>query len=117
MAAYFAFEQAPDEEFVFELQDDKLIEHARRLVSGETSDQPHVMGRIVKRKQPYNPNWDFHLDPDTIRFFDSAIEVCDADMRYVEDHLEEACGAFLPGCTWCPWSSKVVREVTQPVTT
>ena len=29
----------------------------------------------------------------------------------VEDHLDEACGAFLPGCHWCPWSSRLVDEV------
>ena len=40
-----------------------------------------------------------------------AIEVCDASMQYVEDHLDEACGMLLPTCLWCPWSSKVVREV------
>ena len=24
----------------------------------------------------------------------------------------EACGAFLPGCHWCPWDSQLTREVT-----
>lgn len=69
------------------------------------------MGRIQKRPQPYNPDWDYHLDPNTITFFNMAIEVCDANMQYVEDHLDEACGAFLPGCFWCPWDSRVVREI------
>jgi hypothetical protein len=41
-----------------------------------------------------------------------AIEVCDANMMYVEDHLDEAGGAFLPGNHWCPWDSRVTREVT-----
>ncbi|GAB2857045.1 hypothetical protein GCM10022221_65790 [Actinocorallia aurea] len=26
-------------------------------------------------------------------------------------HLDEACGAFLPGCHYCPWSSRLVDEV------
>jgi hypothetical protein len=109
--AYFAFEQEPDQEFIFELNDDELIAHARRIISGQEKDQIHVMGRIQKRRVPYNPRWDFHLDPSSIRFFDQAIEVCDANMAYVEDHLDEACGAFLPGCQWCPWNSKILREV------
>jgi hypothetical protein len=109
--AYFAFEQRPGQEFVFELNDDEKIAHARRIISGEETERVHVMGRIQKRKAPYNPRWDFYLDPGSITFFAAAIEVCDANMEYVEDHLDEACGPFLPGCQWCPWDSKVVREV------
>lgn len=109
--AYFAFTQQPGQEFVFELRDDEKIAHARRIVSGEEKERVHVTGRLRKQKAPYNPSWDFHLDPETIDFFEQAIEVCDANMQYVEDHLDEACGAFLPGCHWCPWDSRVVREV------
>jgi hypothetical protein len=109
--AYFAFTQRPGQEFVFELNDDERIAHARRIVTGEETERVHVMGRIQKRKMPYNASWDFCLDPATITFFAVAIEVCDANMEYVEDHLDEACGAFLPGCHWCPWDSRVVREV------
>ncbi|MEU7168419.1 calmodulin [Streptomyces morookaense] len=112
MAAYFAFQQQPGQEFIFELTDEEMITHARKIVSGEETERVHVMGRIIKRKAPYNPGWDFHLDPASIQFFEVAIEVCDANMQYVEDHLDEACGAFLPGCHWCPWDSKVVREVS-----
>jgi hypothetical protein len=112
--AYFAFMQEPDQEFVFELRDDEKIAHARRIVSGEEKDRVHVRGRIIKRPMPYNPRWNFHLEPDTIDFFEQSIEVCDANMQYVEDHLDEACGAFLPGCHWCPWNSKVVRELPVP---
>jgi hypothetical protein len=72
------------------------------------------MGRIVKRPADYNPGWSFHINPDTISFFDFAIEVCDASPSYVEDHLDEACGAFLPGCYWCPWSSRLKEEITSP---
>jgi hypothetical protein len=39
------------------------------------------------------------------------IEVCDAIMVYVDDLLDEACGAFLPGCFWCPWDCRLTREV------
>jgi hypothetical protein len=46
-------------------------------------------------------------DPNTITFFTVAIEVRDASIDYVEDHLDEACSAFLPG-----WSSRFTREVT-----
>jgi hypothetical protein len=111
--AYFAFETNDRSgEFVFMLTKDDLIAHARRVLNGEEQMEVHVNGRIIKKKAPYNPKWSFHFDPDTIRFFTQAIEVCDANIQYVEDHLDEACGAFLPGCNWCPWSSRLTKEVT-----
>jgi hypothetical protein len=113
MAAYFAFQDYSNTEFIFELTDEKKIDHARRIISGEESEEVHVMGRVIKRPKPYNPGWSYHLDPPSISFFAMAIEVCDANISYVEDHLDEACGAFLPGCFWCPWSSRVVREISQ----
>ena len=110
-SAYFAFVVNDDKEFVIELRNDDLIAHARKLLSGEETSEPHVHGRIIKRSAPYNPAWSYHLDPDSIAFFEMAIEVCDAHPAYVEDHLDEACGAFLPGCHWCPWASRLTREV------
>ncbi|KAI8647539.1 hypothetical protein BD408DRAFT_408106 [Parasitella parasitica] len=99
------------EEFVFELTNDALIAHARRILSGEELDRIHVHGRIIKRPVPYNPRYSYHFEPETVNFFTHAIEICDADVRYVEDHLDEACGAFLPGCHFCPWSSRLTREI------
>lgn len=112
---YFEFRnQSPTETFVFKLTDEKKIQQARDILSGKLTDEIHVMGRIRKSPAPYNPPWSFHLDPATISFFAFAIEVCDADIRYVEDHLDEACGAFLPGCHWCPWASRLTREISWP---
>ncbi|MET9504160.1 hemopexin repeat-containing protein [Streptomyces sp. NPDC006622] len=116
--AYFAFTYSPSpEEFVFKLTDDAKIEEARKILRGEQKDKTHVMGRIRKQAVPYNPGWSYHLDPDSIQFFAMAIEVCDASIQYTEDHLDEACGAFLPGCFWCPWGSTLLREVNGPTAT
>ncbi|KAI7884484.1 uncharacterized protein EV154DRAFT_554901 [Mucor mucedo] len=110
--AYFAFKtHGTTDEFVFKLTDDKRIKHARDLLSGATDDEPYVMGRIRKQTASYNPKYSFHLDPEAITFFNMAIEVCDATLPYLEEHLDEACGAFLPGCFYCPWTSKLTREV------
>ncbi len=113
MAAYFAFKQEQNRDFIFELTDEAKIAHARRILSGEETSEVHVLGRIRKTPKPYNPGWSYHLDPGTISFFAVAIEVCDANMAYLEDHLDEACGAFLPGCVWCPWSSRLASEITK----
>lgn len=113
-AAYFVMTDITREQFTIKLTDPAQIEHARELVSGETADRPHVIGRIVPRTAPYNPRWSYHFNPDTVQFFDVAIEVCDSTIPYTEDHLDEAGGAFLPGFVWCPWTSRLVREVPQP---
>ncbi|MCW3480696.1 hypothetical protein OL229_14205 [Neisseriaceae bacterium JH1-16] len=109
---YFSFMQRPEQEFIIQLTDQDKIDQALKILSGEEREAVHVMGRIIKRKAPYNPAWEYHLDPASISFFVMAIEVCDANMQYVEDHLDEACGAFLPGCHWYPWNSRLTREVT-----
>ncbi|MEU6558725.1 BP74-related protein [Nocardia nova] len=109
--ADFAFTDHSGKEFVFRLTDEQRIAEARKIISGEQTDAVHIMGRIRKNRVDYNPNWSFHLDPETIHFFEMAIEVCDSEIEYLEDHLDEACGAFLPGCHWCPWASKLTREI------
>src|SRR2546430_7434170 len=76
--AYFAFTDYSGKEFVFRLDNEQRIEEARRILSGDEQMSVHVMGRIRKRPEPYNPGWSFVLDPDTISFFTMAIEVCDS---------------------------------------
>ena len=62
--AFFAFVTTDSREFVIQLTNDDLIEHARKLLSGEETSKPHVHGKIIKGSQPYNPAWSFHLDPE-----------------------------------------------------
>lgn len=116
-SAYFSFiSTAPStrlpQEFVFELKDQKMIAKARNIVSGNEKEDIHVRGIITKGRADYNESWPFHLVPNTISFFGNATEVCDATPNYVEEHLDQVgVGGFLPGSGWCPWSSRLVREV------
>ena len=110
--ARFVLETPPAaDQFVIELTDESKIQQARNILNGTQKDETHVVGRIIKRPAPYNPKWSYQLDPASISFFSFAIEVCDASISYVEDHLDEAGGAFLPGAYWCPWSSRLVKEI------
>jgi hypothetical protein len=110
--AYFRFTDTDGKpRFVIELRAPDTIAHARRILSGEERSRIHVQGTVVKASAPYNPGWSFHLDPGSIDFFELAIEVCDASMQYVKEHLDEVGGSTLPGSHWCPWSSRLVDEV------
>lgn len=74
-AAYFVITDITREEAVLKLTDPAKIQHARDLINGNTADRPHLVGRIIKRQAPYNPRWSYHFNPDTVDFFDVAIEV------------------------------------------
>lgn len=120
--AYFSFDQpgpgnSPSNSFVFKLVDQKIIAAARAIL--KTSMDRHVQGTIVVAKAPYNPKWSYSLVPASISFFEQAIEICDANMAQVEQHLDEIGGSYLPKAHWCPWSSVLTAEVTgkiDPVT-
>jgi hypothetical protein len=96
--------------FVIALTDPATIAEARAMASGQAPSR-HVTGLVVAEAVPYNAPWSFHLDPDSISFAEMSIEVCDAATSYVEAHLAEVGGAFLPDRRWCPWSSRVIAEV------
>ncbi|HEX4950154.1 MAG TPA: hypothetical protein VFZ34_26040, partial [Blastocatellia bacterium] len=114
--AYFVFDGPPrTNQFVIKLTDPAKIQKARDILSGKETQARHVSGKIIKQPAPYNPPWSFHLDPATIEFFGLATEVCDGSIAYVESHLDEAGGAFLPGNIWCPWSSRLIKEIPAPV--
>lgn len=110
--AHFQFTDAHEKaRFVIELRNPDLIEHARRVLSGDETELVHVKGTIIKETAPYNPDWSYHLDPTTIEFFSNAIEVCDASICFVEENLPDVGGSTLPGSHWCPWSSRLVTEL------
>lgn len=115
-AAFFQFDYPPyQERFIFELTDPAKIQEARDILSGQRPSR-HIMGTIVKTPADYNPPWSYHLDPASVVFFNSAIEVCDATIQYVEDHLVQVGGTILPDYTWCPWGSRLIAEVPESAT-
>jgi hypothetical protein len=115
MEAYFVFEQeSPSgevKEFIIKLIQESKIQEARQIIDDGKTIKKHVHGTIVKTRVAYNPNWSFHLDPASIGFFELQIEVCDANVTYIEEHLDDIGGSMLPKCFWCPWSSILKREI------
>ncbi|MEW4530429.1 calmodulin [Maioricimonas sp. JC845] len=114
--AFFAMTDVDQgDPFIVRINHRDAIVHARRILTGKEKHRTHIRGAIVKQTADFNPGWSFHLHPDSIEFFELAMEVCDASIRYVEDHLDAVGGDTLPGGHWCPWSSRLVAEVTSAI--
>ena len=112
-ASYFAFTTPPyDDTFVIKLTDPVRIAQARQIIAGEKKWEVHVMGTIVKSRIPYNPRWNFHVDPDSVAFFGNAMDICDFSISDVESNLDNAGSTFLPNNVWCPAGSVLVGEVS-----
>jgi len=97
--------------FVIKLTDPAKIQNARDQLNNIVP-QLSITGLIIKSTADYNPNYSYHYDPDTIDFFEYAMEVCDATFNYTEENLADAGGAFLPGLRLGPWGRLLVEEVS-----
>ena len=114
-AVYFRVSDGdPKDAFVIRLTDPDKIATARAVVSGTKKGPVHVAGIVIAEPESYNKPWHFHLDSPSIVFFEMAAEVCDARTSYVDEHLKEVGGAFLPKSYWCPWGSKIEAEIPAP---
>ncbi len=87
------------------------------MAAARCSARPELVsscqGEIIASPDAYNPYWSFYLKPDSINFLEMQIEVGDANVMYVEEYLEEVGGkSTLPNNFWCPWSSRLVREMS-----
>jgi hypothetical protein len=109
MALFECLDASVSKTFVIELINAARIDEARKIIDGKL--KKGVRGTVVPEAASYNRPWSWHLEPATISFFEMATEVCDCNVQYLEDHLSEIGGAFLPHNNWCPWSSRLVREV------
>jgi hypothetical protein len=115
-AAYFEFNCTEgDMPFIVEITDPAKIEHARKVIAGVEKKGTLITGTISPESRWYNPNWSFHIIPSSLSFTERSIEVCSAAPEYVEGHLSEVGGAFLPNRHWCPWCGKLKKEITENV--
>ena len=105
--AYFIFDCPPNTStFTIKLTDPQTIQEARNIIA--TGARKMVAGTLIKQPVYYNSQWSYHLDPKSIGFVDFALEVCDANMNYLEANLDTA----FPD--WCPWTSRLVKEIPPP---
>jgi Bacterial Ig domain len=105
--AYFIFDCPPNKEtFVIKLTDLQTIQQARNIIA--TGARNLVAGTLIKQPVYYNSPWSYYLDPKSIGFPEFAVEVCDANMFYLESNLDTAYA------DWCPWNSRLIKEVPLP---
>lgn len=115
--AYFAVttDYVEDEDnnvrFIIELKDETLIKHARALLSYETSDNHHIMGRFYVGRKSYNPDFSYYLQPETISFFDNTRSRCDYPFKAVDKNPLKFCTETTPQCFLCPSTSYLIEEV------
>jgi len=91
---------ADAEEYRIHLTDPVDIAVARKLVAGEAA--PGIPnGRVVRGEPDVNVGYSWHIDPDSLEFADTAIEVCDGRPSDVEKGV-------ITSDRYCPWSAKLV---------
>ena len=111
LPALFEFTDGSNE-FVFELRDPAKIALARKYLASQGAEPLRIAGRIAEAPVPHNARWSFHLAPGTVQFFGASIEVCNASIHAVQENLAYVGGTFLPGGWWCPWDSRLTRELS-----
>jgi len=111
--AYFRFKLTGHEDtFIFKLNNSTKIQKARDILNGIETENIRVAGYINQEPVEYNPPWSYYLAPNSVYFFQQAIELCDAEIGYLEETLEEYCRQYPQGkCQWCPWGSVLIEEV------
>jgi len=91
---------ADAEEYRIRLTDPDDIGVARKLLAGETA--PGIPnGRVVRGEPDVNVGYSWHIDPASVEFADTAIEVCDGRPSDVEKGV-------MRSDRYCPWSAKLV---------
>jgi len=99
---YAAFRVAAKEVFYVWITNSTGITEALALWRGQSMARIPT-GKLDCTSGTYNCGWTWHLKPDTIRFAEITIEICDGRPSYVEAH----CSTFADG-TYCPWGTELI---------
>lgn len=72
----------------------------------------HINGKILELPAGcvLNDQWSWYFDPTDWALADASIELCDGEPDFVEANLDE----YVRTGRYCPWGSKVNKEVEQP---
>lgn len=110
---YFEFEASDGLKFVAWTNRMEVIDKIEEQLALAPADRNmHINGKIleVPANCSLNYSWSWYFDPTDWDLAEISIEVCDGNPQYVEDNL----GDYIDIGRYCPWSSKVTREISAP---
>lgn len=91
---------ADAEEYRIRLTDPEDIAVAQRLLAGEAA--PRIPNGLVVRDAPdVNAGYSWHIDPESVEFADTTIELCDGRPSDVENRV-------ITSDRYCPWAAEVI---------
>jgi len=99
----YATFQVAEDRFHAWITDPAAIEQAIALWEGQ-STATFPAGRLVCAAVSWNCPWSWHIDPNELRFVETAVELCDGRPSLVE----ASCPNF-GGGTYCPWAAQLVE--------
>lgn len=100
-----------NEQFVARMTDPASITRAREILQGK-AENAILLGDVRRGSGGFNRGrskiWNWHLTPDSVRFADVTIELCDGTPSYLEENLDEW---LVQIKQFCPWSAEIISEV------
>jgi hypothetical protein len=110
---YFEFVHMTDADtFVVATSDPEVIASVEaQLAKPAGQRKKHINGKIARGEKSYNPGYPWHFVEGEWALSELSTEVCDGRLSFVTENLgywTEEVGRF------CPWNSRVVREMDEP---
>jgi len=97
--AYFLV-QVHNESFVLAVLNERAVQDAIDCLEGRKRLIP--TGEIAFGDGGFNTGWGWHLKPETVRFADMAMELCDGLPSHVGN---------ITSSRFCPWSARIVQRL------
>ena len=97
--AYFLV-QVQNESFVLAVVDARAIQDAIDCLEGRKRLIPN--GEVAPGDGGFNTGWGWHLKPETVRFAEVAMEVCDGKPSDVGN---------ITSRRYCPWTARIAQRL------
>ena len=97
--AYFVVE-VQNERFVLAVADERAVRDAIDCLEGRKRLIP--TGEIAAGDGGFNTGWGWHLKPETVRFAELTMEVCDGKPSDVGN---------ITSRRYCPWTARIVERL------
>jgi len=110
--AYFVMETThrAAQTFTFAATDAETIAHFRAVLYDPSTPDRRVAGKIARGREPYNPDWNFHFIPETVRPNGAGHITCSDNPIFVEDKIEKVGTDYMRDHFWCPGYMQIVQE-------